>query len=180
MTFDDYREPVRLLKESTKAASSAQLELANKVGLVLNGNEPHDVAGAMLEEHLKPLIWGSGVEDATARQYEYLTDLGATFTSNTRFSKKVASAWIQYYLALKNVKELERLKPEAGLGVIERYAWVDVQTGLTRVSLTYFIVSSIGEDGRVFFKGGNGKSAWSSSLAKAKKSDDPATYPRFH
>jgi hypothetical protein len=44
----------------------AQLALARQVGLMLTGDEPPAVAAVLLEDHLRPAIWGDQpVPDAT-------------------------------------------------------------------------------------------------------------------
>jgi hypothetical protein len=45
-------------------------------------------------------------------------------------------------------------------------------------SLDYRIVSSVGSNGLVYFKGGNGQCGWPANLRRAE-GEDPSTYPRF-
>ena len=57
-TYEDWREPVRQLELDSGPATEAQRALAEHVDLALGGSEPQGVAAVMLEQHLRPAIWG--------------------------------------------------------------------------------------------------------------------------
>jgi hypothetical protein len=71
----------------------------------------------------------------------------------------VASAWITYYLALRSIDFLSALRIESGDVVMRRHEWTDAIDGTDRTYENKVIVSSIGADGLVYFKGGNGQCA---------------------
>jgi hypothetical protein len=177
VVFSDWREPCRRLEHRTGRPTVEQLALARQLGLALDGNEPHDVVAVMLEEHLQPTVWGTEPEPASVRQLSFLRDLNAILPAG--ITKGMASAWIEYHLALKTIRSLEKLRLEAGDAVIKASTFRASLADSMRLFLEYFIVSSIGADGLVYFRGGNGKCAWPTSLRRATEDDSPAEYPRF-
>ena len=167
MTYPDWREPVRLLQIATGSATPAQLALAHQVRLILTGREPHNVVAVLLEDHLKPSIWGSTPDSASDRQRAFLQTLGATGAEQPDLSKAVASAWIDHHLSLRTIESLRALRIVTGDKVIKRSIWTDPTTGELHEATYGFTVSSIGRDGLVYFRGGNGKCGWPSSLTRA-------------
>lgn len=166
-TYPDWREPARTLERSTGPATDGQRSLASKVGLRLDGKEPHDVVGVLLEEHLRPIIWGTEAAPATERQRGFLMSLDAAQATDTSLSRPVASAWISHHLARRNLQSLRTLKLKRGDAIIRLKRWVDPATGELHESREQFRVSSIGPAGLVYFLGGNGQCGWASSLERA-------------
>ena len=72
---------------------------------------------------------------------------------------RVASAWIDYYLILRSVAALEELRLEAGDRVARLHSVTDPTSGEVHEYEDQLTVSSIGADGLVYFKGGNGQCA---------------------
>lgn len=179
-SYADWREPVRRLELGTGAATEAQRSLAAKVGLELVGDEPHGVTGVMLEEHLRPMIWGASSDPVTDRQRHFLTGLGEARATDPGLTKPVASAWIAHRLAVRNRERLRALRLARGDAVIKRTVWRHPETGLPHESMDYCVVSSIGVSGLVYFRGGNGKCGWPSVLSLATADDLPVEYPRFN
>lgn len=179
MTFATWHEPVRLLGESTRPATDQQRELASTIGLALTGSEPRGVAAVMLEEHLQPLIWGRGPESATDRQRSFLVELGSRKADDARLTKRVASAWIEHYLAVRNAECLRNLALVRGDAVIKRTLWRHPGDGRLHETLDYAVVSSIGANGMVYFRGGNGKCGWPSSLTRAPGRTRREDFPQF-
>ena len=179
MTFLDWREPVRILEMRTGTASEAQRGLARTVGLRLNGDEPHCVASALLDDYLRPLIWSTESEPATDSQRRFLSELGGVHATDPELTKSVASAWIDHQLSLRTIASLNLLAPTSGDAVIRRRSWRNPESGTIIESLDCFIVSSIGANGLVYFKGGNGACGWPSSLRRIYEDEDPATFPQY-
>lgn len=179
VTFPAWREPVRLLEQSTGPATTQQRDLAKTVGLTLMGTEPWGVAAVLLEEHLQPLIWGREWESATDRQRTFLAKLGSQVANDAGLTKRTASAWIEYHLALRSIESLKRLALARDDPVIKRTRWRHPETKRLCETLDYAIVSSIGANGMVYFRGGNGKCGWPSSLARAATRIRPDDYPKF-
>lgn len=179
MTFPTWHEPVRLLGESTGPATDQQRELASTVGLALAGTEPRGVAAVLLEEHLQPLIWGGESERATDRQRAFLVELGSHVADDAGLTKRTASAWIQHHLALRSIESLRRLTLVRDDAVIKRTCWRHPETERPCETLDYAVVSSIGADGMVYFRGGNGRCGWPSSLTRAPARTRRDDYPKF-
>ena len=179
MTFPTWHEPVRLLEESTGPATDQQCELASTVGLALVGTEPLGVAAVLLEEHLQPLIWGGESERATDRQRAFLVELGSRVADDAGLTKRTASAWIQHHLALRSIDCLRRLALVRDDAVIKRTRWRYPETKRLCETLDYAIVSSVGADGIVYFRGGNGRWGWPSSLTRAPARTRRDDYPKF-
>ena len=181
-TYPDWREPVRLLELSTRPATSAQRALSDQFGLTVRGDEPAGVLGVMLEAHIM-LIWDIDVppESASERQRNFLRSLGAvTIADSSSLPKYLASAWIDHHLAIRTIESLRQLQLKTGDAVIRRTVWRKEVPGITpHETLQLYHVSSIGADGLVYFKGGNGKCGWPSSLRLAGPNEDPASYPQF-
>jgi hypothetical protein len=183
MTYSDWQEPLRLLELSIGPPTSGQRALANQFGLLLNGNESYGVAGVMLEDRLMPLIWDEGAvsELASERQRNFLRSLGAvSVAQSASLTKRVASAWIDHQLAVRTAEQLRRLRLKAGDAVIKRTVSSSHPDDIAvHEALEFYYVSSIGADGLVYFKGGNGKCGWPSTLRLAEQGESPALYPRM-
>lgn len=93
------------------------------------------------------------------RRRPYLTALSPSFTLNGE-SRAEISAWIDHYLSLATADALEKLALKRGDAIRVRYQ-SDIQE-----SPFYWsgVASSIGSQGLVYFKGGNGKCAWPRSI----------------
>jgi hypothetical protein len=179
VTFATWHEPVRLLDESTGPATDQQRGLASTIGLVLTETEPRGVAAVMLEEHLRPLIRGGGdSEPATDRQRDYLVELGSREADDARLTKRVASAWIGHHLAVRNAGYLRQLAPVRGDAVIKRSLWRNPEDRRLHETLDYAVVSSIGANGLVYFRGGNGTCGWPSLLTRAPVRSRAEDFPQ--
>lgn len=179
MTFPTWHEPLRLLEQNTGPATDQQRELADTVGLALAGTEPRGVAAILLEEHLQPLIRGGESERATDRQRAFLVELGSRVADDAGLTKRTASAWIQHHLALRSIESLRRLALVRDDTVIKRTRWRHPETERLCETLDYAVVSSIGADGMVYFRGGNGRCGWPSSLTRAPARIRRDDYPKF-
>ena len=179
MPFPDWREAVRILEVKTGATSEPQRRLARAVGLGLNGDEPHCVSGALLDDYLRPLIWSTESEPATDSQRRFLSELGGVHATDPELTKSVASAWIDHQLCLRTIASLNSLALTSGDAVIRRRSWRNPELGKIVESLDYFVVSSIGTSGLVYFKGGNGACGWPFSLRRIYEDEDPATFPQY-
>jgi hypothetical protein len=179
VTFATWHEPVRLLEERTGPATDQQRELASTIGFPLKGLEPMGVAAVMLEEHLQPLIWAKVPEPASDRQRAFLAELGSDEADNARLTKQVASAWIGHCLAVRTVHCLRHLVLVRGDAVIKRTLWRNPEDGRLHETLDYMVISSIGADGLVYFRGGNGQCGWPSSLMRPPVGSHQKDFPQF-
>ncbi|CAN5408295.1 hypothetical protein BH09ACT7_BH09ACT7_05090 [soil metagenome] len=176
-SYPDWQEPLRLLSASVEPATEAQLALAELLGFVLSGAEPRAVAAVLLEDHLQPKIWGKQPEPATEPQIALLARLDAPQAHLPGLTKTSASAWIDHHLTLKTIEDLIRLRPAKNDAMIERRVTETLDRQLE--SLTFRVISSIGADGLVYFKGGNGQCSRPHRLEKAAPDANPRDYPRF-
>lgn len=175
-SYPDFHEPVRLMSEAVGPATDEQRQLAAKVGLALDDEVPRAVAAALLEEHLEPAIRGTLALEATDRQREFLDSLGSERAAQPGLTRGVASAWIDHELTSRNIDHLIRLQPSKNDAVIVA-SKIDFEGKRTEF-LDYKRVSSIGPDGLIYFKGGNGQCARPHRLARASASDSPSDYPQ--
>lgn len=164
MTFPDWQEPVRLLRLGAGPAAPHQLTLAEQIGCELDATVPLGVVAARLEAFLGPKIRGTAGTPLppTDSQVRFLLTLNPVFVLRGE-SRSEISAWIDHHLALATAEALEELKLRHGDAVRVRYQ-VDPHE-----SPFYWsgVVSSIGSQGLVYFKGGNGKCAWPRSIELA-------------
>lgn len=175
VTFVDWTEPVRLLETELLPATEDQLALASFVGLHLSDDLPRGVAAVILEDALRPRISGTSAESAPAdlqptdRQMEFLrgTAHGELWTRAV-LSRRSASAWIGHFLAERTAHRLRETQLIQGDRVTKTSSWVDEATGELHEWSQEYEVSSIGANGLVYFRGGNGQCGWPSSLTRAK------------
>lgn len=162
VTFPDWREPTRHLEEVTGPPTAEQLKLAAKIGL-RHVDEPRAVFAAAIEAWLRPTIWQKAPDPATERQLAFLDKLGHTQVM-AGLSRSVASAWIEHYLAIRTTRALKDLHLKAGDVVDHEHTHVDPTSGATHAWMQRQTVSSIGQNGLVYFRGGNGQCGWPSQL----------------
>lgn len=163
MTFPDWREPVRLLRLRTGPAAPHQLELASLVGCSVDASLPFDVAAARLEAFLEPRIRGkSGTPySPTEAQMRFLLVLDPSFALHDE-TRTEMSAWIDYHLSCGTADALEQLKLQRGDTVEVRRTYATGEP----IFAWKAQVSSIGGNGLVYFKGGNGQCAWPRSITR--------------
>lgn len=164
MAFDDWREPVQRLEVATGPASDEQMRLASLLGVPHDG-EPFAVTAALLEDSLRPAIRREIPPSATPRQLEFLAELGHP-ESAPSMTRGVASAWIEHYLARRTATRLRELRLRAGETVTCAKRYVDEETGEMYEDRREATVSSIGANGLVYFKGGNGRCGWPSDITR--------------
>lgn len=133
----------------------------------------------MLEEHLQPLIWGKVSEPATDLQRAFLIELGSCEADDAGLTKRIASAWIGHYLAVRNIESLRQLVLVQGDAVIKRTLWRNPENARMHETLDYAVVSSIGGNGLVYFRGGNGKCGWPSSIMRPPVGSHREDFPKF-
>jgi hypothetical protein len=163
VVFRSYAGAVESLSRVVAGASEDQIQLAIETGCALRLPLPRIVAAAYLRDHLDARIAGDGPSSpraATPRQLVFLKSLIASGPPR-RDARTIGivSAWITYYLALRSIDCLSALRIGSGDVVMRRHDWTDSIDGTVRTYEDKMIVSSIGADGLVYFKGGNGQCA---------------------
>ena len=135
-----------------KRISEEQVAFGRKIGLDLSTCTVR-VAAAKIEDIIDQNFWGKELGTPTEKQSELAAKFGYDISEETQ---RVGSAVIEDIMAQLNLELIEEqnLMP----GDIVKNKWDPLHRE--------YIISSIREDGLVFFKGGNGKRAWARNLIK--------------
>lgn len=154
---------MRLLEEKNGPATLEQHDLAILLGMPLRPEEHRKIATALLADRVEPAIYGSEVSLATQEQLEFLGKIAKEGPSFQGISKRVASAWIDYYLARRAIADLRALRLQRGDRIVKTEQFtLEGENPFTSVGS--HTVSSIGANGRAYFTGGNGAGGWPSQL----------------
>jgi hypothetical protein len=165
MPRDSWQEAVSDIREATGPVTSKQQQLASAAGKELSQEMPRLVASARLRAELSAELGLSSAPSSTVEQLELIAELGTAGDFQPQDGWE-ASAWIRYLLLKKREQALERLKVEAG-DIVEA---VD-SPGDEQLDE----VSSIGSDGRLYFKGGAGAGAWPDKVTvRCRRRDNSA------
>ncbi len=134
-----------------------QLALAESVSLTLRPDLPAPVAAAVLQHHLQvPLLHPmqvAGDIPSVLGEMEAELDLPITETLITG-TRAELSAWFESRYMVKTLRGLRALQPNVG-DVVRCSGWGDED---------HRIVSSIGENGRIYAKGRPSRKAWPHNL----------------
>lgn len=168
MTYPDWLEPARLLREVTGPATKEQLRVAEALGVQYSG-QPRAVFSAVIEAWLQPTLWLKRPLPATDRQVDFLEQLGHHDDSGSLL-RPVASAWIDHYLSLRTATDLEALKPRRGDRLHYENLAAHPETGEVIDLGGEVTVSSIGARGLVYFRGGNGRCGWPGKVRHISRS----------
>jgi len=167
MVFASYVEAVEVMRRPIRPATSEQLDLARLTGCDVPPGAPLLIAAACLHSHLDPVIdGGRGPRPASDRQLSFLIALAGQDLADSNLSMRVASAWIDYYLTVRAIKRPEDLELDAGHEVIRSHDWT-AHDGEQHHYEDRMVVSSIGANGLVYFKGGNRQCAYPHRLRQA-------------
>lgn len=160
MTFSSWQDVVSLLEEATGPLTPAQRRLCKLKGQSIPEQTPRIVAAAMLRRQLSSEL---GLPDS-----QPVSELAKEWISNLRRrsepkivpnTEDEANAWIAYLRLCRRREALVKLKLNQGDIVL-------TQGGVVGE------VSSIGQDGRVYFKGGMGLGAWPDVLSIVARKGD--------
>ncbi|MCK1636500.1 DUF4263 domain-containing protein [Bradyrhizobium sp. 157] len=164
MTHDGWADAVENLKRRTRPASEAQKKLAAFAGIRLPTQLPRLVAAARLVAALGDAVGAAESEPIHPVQKQILAGLAKRgFKVDSKPNDRTeANAWISHLRLLVRQASLEKLRLQAG-DIVE----VNNSAGCFAAE-----VSSIAETGRVYFKGGNGASAWPDQLKLKCRRDD--------
>lgn len=144
-----------------KEPRQSQQELAETLDIDISGDTAN-VAAARLYDAVGPAIErGYKAQGATENQVEFAKSIGIDVSAD---SLRVAGARIADTLLARNRRQLEELnlKPGDRVQRTTRYTF----DGKSVAYKQDYIVSSIGENCRIYFKGGNGAGAWPSQVEK--------------
>ena len=142
-------------------ATQVQIQIAKDLGIEVS-KDSFRVAAARILDLVAPAI-GYNAKPATSKQVEFAKGLGIDVTSD---SSRVASARIQDKLEEVNSRALKELRLAPGDKVVVRKTYTF--SGQEYMDEREYVVSSIKDNGMVYFKGGNGKCAWACKVQKIK------------
>lgn len=135
-----------------------QEQLARALGVDISGDS-FDVAAARLMDVVAVSVGHEPAEPASERQMQFAQSLGCAVAGDT---KRVASAKIGEALLARNRQAIVSMNLKPGDRVIRTIQFE--YGGELRTTENEFVISSIQNNGRVFFKGGNGQGAWPTQL----------------
>lgn len=150
------------LTDTVQAATPEQIALAKRIGAKVTKQTPAVVAAAVLRFALSKQLLIPVDELIRKHLRDHLKALKKeTSLPVNPANDEEAEAWVEYLRLVRRKRCLEALKPEAG----------DIVDGPYGEMVE---VSSIGGDGRVYFKGGKGYRSWPDLIKKvvAKKGDN--------
>lgn len=144
----------------------AQVEFGRRLGLDLDGQSV-GVAIARIGDEISRRFWGrTELGSPSQKQIELAAKFGFDISKDTR---AVGSALIDDIMSHLNAEAIEREKLEPGARV-RRKGSHD----------TEYTISSVRDDGTVFFKGGNGRKAWARSLERVPANERQPTGGKRH
>ncbi len=169
MSFRSWREADEVLAAATGSVTPKQQELANFVDRPIPPHTPSLVAAATLRLALAQELALPANRPVSDRYREWLQILRRpSDPAISPQTEEEADAWVTYLRLVRRRESLSKLKLNEG-DIVETNAGEVVE------------VSSIGQDGRVFFKGGRGFGAWPdlvSVVAPRDEYSDSATEAR--
>ena len=165
MSKKTWSEAVATIRQFLGTPTSDQLRLLDLLGLQISKDIPRLVVAAKLRDHLAKDIALPIPTEPGARELARIKFLKQDQDGDVKpQSHSEAEAWVDHLRLLRRVEHLERIKIEAG-------DIVEIPT-----EGRFAEVSSIGEDGRVYFKGGHGAGSWPDLLeVRAKQIDNSPT-----
>jgi hypothetical protein len=168
MAYADWREAVEALGRHTGPPTPKQLKMGKVAGLAFGPGIPRLVADAQLQWaiskdlSLNRLPRFRGVRGYVTQESQAIRIEGLRKKSEepkvVPMEAHEAEAWIQHLSLKRRIESIRKLKPNSG--------------DLVELGGRIVEVASIGEDGRVFFRGGRGSGAWPDKLKlKFRKND---------
>jgi len=165
MTRDNWQDAAADIEQTTAPATRRQHQLASVAGITLPKEMPQLVAAARLQTALGADI-GSGEQVEIEEVYEEqmaLLQMPMLRITTRAENRAEAKAWILYLYLMRRRQALERLKLMAG-DIVE----IDGSEQIAEVS-------SIGSQGRIFFKGTGSGGAWPDQLiVRSRRGEDSA------
>lgn len=160
MSAPDWRAPAKHLRERLAKATPEQHRLAEKLGIKLKSRTPKLIASALLRDQVSREL-GESVRAVSDFQQAFLDDLDfwAKRGDPKPTTYAVAYALIEVLSARRSLDYLCALKPRAG-DVVYLPGSRDRREPETPIAADRLrLVSSIGDEGTVYFTGGGGAQA---------------------
>ncbi|MCX8098889.1 MAG: hypothetical protein N3F11_07805 [Casimicrobiaceae bacterium] len=146
--------------------SKEQLLIAEVLGVSI-AEDTYNVAAARLFDAVASAVGAKSARPSSDRQRAFADSIGLNVS---RDSMRVASAKIRDALLAKNQRAIAEMNLQPGDKVVRLdQREFDGEGALKKE----FVVSSIGSNGRVFFKGSNCQGEWPTKLRKISGLDLP-------
>lgn len=164
MSKKTWSEVAAILHKVLDKATNEQWEIIDHFGLGISKELPHLVVAAKLRDYLSSALHLPTPVEPSEYALERIKFLNQKRDLKIKpRSNSEAEAWVEYLRLLQRLEHLERIKIEAG-DIVEI-----AQEGQGR---RFAEVSSIGEEGRIYFKGGQGAGSWPDLLTVRAKWND--------
>jgi len=151
------------MKDKNKTITSFQSEIAKKLKINIK-NHTRNLASAKIHDFVHKAIYpGSEIKKATKKQIKLGEKINLNLEND---SMRVASAKIKDKLNNINKNAIKKLNLSPGDKVIKKSKLSINGKEIERTK--EYIVSSIGKNNRVYFKGGNGRGAWPTEVEKVE------------
>lgn len=162
-----WEEVAQRLESLSSAPTEEQSRVASALGITLKADLPAPVAAIVLRTHLEEALMESPGRDSeipeSLRSLEVELGISDSAELQTGTSAEV-SAWYAARYMQMTAEGLRHLQPQVG----------DVVTRGDSPEL--MVISSIGDNGRVYMKGGRGKAAWPNYLTVVARLDGSDEY----
>jgi len=160
MSFNNWRDADQALAAATTTATKKQHELAKKASIEIPANTPKLIAAARLRTALASELDLSPSYNLTDRYEERLNNLRRRSDPlPDPQNDEEAEAWVKYFRLIRRRERLVALKPRPG-------DIVETRDGELAE------ISTISHEGRVFFRGGKGFSAWPDLISIVARKED--------
>lgn len=134
--------------------SDQQIEFCHRLGIDVSGDTV-SLAAAKIYDIIRREFFGEELGRPSEKQIDLAMRFGFDIS---KCSQREGNAIIDDIMSELNYESIDEQKLEPGVEVINK--WDD----LKRV----YTISSIQENGMVFFKGGNGKKAWARNIERIR------------
>jgi len=150
MAHTNWRAAVEQIRALMRPATAQQRTLAQSIGIELVESLPLTVASARLQDALAEPLQLHPAVACTDAPLALLDELATADDSQlVAETQREVGAWIGFLRLRGRAKALAHLQLQAG-DIVEVHDWGDDLAE----------VSSIGSDGRIYFKGGMSRGAW--------------------
>lgn len=169
MVFHTWQPALKAVGASLGPPSAELLNLAWRLDVEYDRNCPGMVVAAAVRDRVDPVLHDRPAELPTEGQEEYLSSLSREVgvVVDAPRTLREASAWIDFLLATRTATVLAQMRPNRG-DVVDKVRSTDRGEGGSR-----HVISSIRDNGLVYFRGGNGYCGWVSSLRMIARAGTP-------
>jgi hypothetical protein len=169
MVFHTWAPAFEAVCASVGPPSPELVDLAQRLDVKYGRNWPGKVLVAAIRDRIDPLLFHRPIPDPTDSQEAYLATLSREvgLVVESPRTLREASAWIEVLLATRSAAALSRMRPNRG-DVVDKIRGSSHGEDGSR-----HVISSIRDDGLVYFRGGNGYCGWVSSLRMIARSGTP-------